>query len=134
MKKTAGTDFLEEILREFTEVLVLGKTVTLGLPTGPELIKVRAHADIEIEDRDDFPGGPEQWAMVFYSLCLAATVKNTGKHTEEEWLILSSVSNELRLKACSLCGYPMDTASEIVEKEVQRQIEKTAESVSHTPS
>ena len=102
--KTDGTDFLAEILREFTEVMVLGKPVTLGLPTGPELILVRAHADIPVEDRDRYSGGPLQWAQEFYGLCLAATVKNTGKHTVEEWIILASVSNDLCLKSAALCG------------------------------
>lgn len=132
--KTAGTDFLEEILREFTEVLVLGKPITLGLPTAPELIKVRAHADIEMEDRGNAPGGPLRWAQVFYSLCLAATVKNTGTHTEEEWRILASVSNELCMKSAALCGYPMDAAAEVVKEKVKEEIEKTAAALSHTPS
>ena len=132
--KTAGTDFLAEILREFTEVTVIGKPVTLGLPTGPELIKVRAHADIEIPDRKDFPGGPLHWAQVFYGLCLSATVKNTTEHTEEEWRILASVSNELCMKSAALCGYPMDAALEGMEQAIQEQVDKMGEAVTDTPS
>ena len=131
MTKINGKDFLDEILSDYTEVEVLGKTVTLGLPTEPELVKVRLHADITTQGRLDYAGGALGWSTDFYALCLAATVKHSKKRSLADWRILASISDSLCHRARSLCGYPSTEAEQqMIEDEVKKQIEKTGEAIS----
>lgn len=135
MKGNSGTDVLDEILSDFTEVDINGKILQLGLPSPAELVKVRQHVDLQPDERKDYEGGPLAWSNDFYALCLAATVRHSKKRSPEDWRVLASISNSLCRKAGALCGYPVDEREEqLIKEKVQEAVKSAGEAISPLPS
>lgn len=126
---------LDEILSDFTDVEVLGKIIQLGLPSPSDLVRVRQHVALPLDERKDYEGGPLGWSGDFYALCLAATVKHSKPRSPEDWKILASISNSLCRRAGSLCGYPVhDEDEKLIEEKLEEAVKSASEAVSPLPS
>ena len=112
-------DWLDDLANNAATVTIGDKTLTLRIPSKLELLEIRKHTSMSEEERQEYDGGVEGWATMFFGMCCAVTVTGVRERTPDEWVRVIAATRaedgsmgELCSKALDLCGYGSVVAAE----------------------